>query len=1104
LKEGKKLVVSPVKVSSYEVTKASGEKVTREVASSGGKTRVRDTSEGQVQKATYITPVAKTTYTTQAQQVQANVPNQNIDLSRDWNAYRYIQERTKEGLQYAKEGITARELVEAYNKPESQKRIEKFYSDVQSKRLYPSQVAEVGSYGTVARYKSQKPTFSEFVTQPGAEDRILAGLVMANPLGIVSAGAKASGKDYVTPTRAEALRVARTSRASLIKDIESVKNPYGKISSLSPVGYLGFEIGRQTLKQYTTTPFSSAVTDIGLVGGAGLLGVVGGAISKTAKPVTKVVSTAIASQTGSKGAIIRGVVKGTKIGAGTSLLAIPVQNVALAEDKKMALATEVRQAALFGFGVSEGYKYGYETFKPSQLVIKGKKGMATFRTERSSRPGERLSPKTRTTKQQESRGYFKSERVGAKKDVKYNPATGEFSKTYSYKELQRAGIQQKVGAELFPKEGVQFDLKVVQGRKGEYVKAVDLRKEYFAEMKELTIRRGAKFQEIITKSKINPKTVMETNIFTPTQKNVLYSREVPKYPQQNIVIYKDTGVKNIPSNTGKFTKIISRTKFEPKGVIDIKFKTGEPITGLKTISGVERPMSVGKRFKVNSFEKYPQFTVSGDRGSITLIQLNKKTQLAIFNERAVQGLRKPKGVSQLVNEPKYIGFQGKGKELLLNPELAKPGTVQLVLDTSVKGFRPTTGRKFVKLLETRKIIRELPGAEATSLYPARTKTPVLRPLKTSMEVGGYRADVPSIWERKSMEANLAVFGQQGQVSVPSNVGASQSKFVNAPGENMFSGLLAKKKVGGIVFVPEEGSGKVIDLFGYDTNTFGTSRIESAFGNLLFATKQIPDYKYLTIPKVGLKQQSLILKDVVTNKNFMIERPGLILDQRMNQIQQQSQVQTQQQVQAQVQTQELIQRQRTATKTDLLVTTLSSNIIKPVEPIRPIRPINEIVPREPIPRKPRPNEPIRPRPIVPDLLKPRALTPSNKKIISLGRSGAFGVLLKRRGRFVKIAGGLSKEAALDIGTRNVKRTLGATFKIVPEAGYATKTTSTGEFERYRNELRSYAIKKGQRVQLQDTFIQLRSKRLGSTGERSEIKQSRIGKSFFKTSKGGVMI
>jgi hypothetical protein len=102
--------------------------------------------------------------------------------------------------------------------------------------------------------------------------------------------------------------------------------------------------------------------------------------------------------------------------------------------------------------------------------------------------------------------------------------------------------------------------------------------------------------------------------------------------------------------------------------------------------------------------------------------------------------------------------------------------------------------------------------------------------------------------------------------------------------------------------------------------------------------------------------------------------------------------------------------------------------------------------------------------------------------------AFIAKLKRKGKFMQIGKPGTKEAALDIGTRAVKETLGATFKI-EEIEAEPIARPTGEFARSKGMLREYAIRRGQKVALKDTFIQKRKFRLSSRSEVKEIQRSR---------------
>jgi hypothetical protein len=72
---------------------------------------------------------------------------------------------------------------------------------------------------------------------------------------------------------------------------------------------------------------------------------------------------------------------------------------------------------------------------------------------------------------------------------------------------------------------------------------------------------------------------------------------------------------------------------------------------------------------------------------------------------------------------------------------------------------------------------------------------------------------------------------------------------------------------------------------------------------------------------------------------------------------------------------------------------------------------------------------------------------------------FVVLIKRRGKFVPLAGVYAKEEALSLGAFKVARTLAATFKVVPSVKRVSKRFSPIYFSKYRGLLRDYKIRKG---------------------------------------------
>jgi len=100
---------------------------------------------------------------------------------------------------------------------------------------------------------------------------------------------------------------------------------------------------------------------------------------------------------------------------------------------------------------------------------------------------------------------------------------------------------------------------------------------------------------------------------------------------------------------------------------------------------------------------------------------------------------------------------------------------------------------------------------------------------------------------------------------------------------------------------------------------------------------------------------------------------------------------------------------------------------------------------------------------------------------------YRTYIKRKGRFEIIAEGLSRGAALQLGSRVARRTLAATFKVEPtkEFGYRKETKFTPSKQIFR----SYKIVKGKKEPLKDVFIQRRGKRLLARTEVGAIQMAR---------------
>lgn len=113
---------------------------------------------------------------------------------------------------------------------------------------------------------------------------------------------------------------------------------------------------------------------------------------------------------------------------------------------------------------------------------------------------------------------------------------------------------------------------------------------------------------------------------------------------------------------------------------------------------------------------------------------------------------------------------------------------------------------------------------------------------------------------------------------------------------------------------------------------------------------------------------------------------------------------------------------------------------------------------------------------------------------------FQVLIKRKGRFFALPGVYTRESAKDALARVLGQTLAATGKLKRTGKRPTITKETSDFERLAGSLRSYQIRKGKRIPLEDVWIQKRGSRLSGRGERKEIKAAKRQSSFIKTRKG----
>lgn len=148
---------------------------------------------------------------------------------------------------------------------------------------------------------------------------------------------------------------------------------------------------------------------------------------------------------------------------------------------------------------------------------------------------------------------------------------------------------------------------------------------------------------------------------------------------------------------------------------------------------------------------------------------------------------------------------------------------------------------------------------------------------------------------------------------------------------------------------------------------------------------------------------------------------------------------------------------------------------PVERAPVFTPISTpTAPRRFAPVVSQPTKPI--KPIVPSFKKP------TERVVS--RSGGFDVLVRKRGKFIKInKGALSRGEALNLGAYRVGTTSSATFKLSPSKSSATERfTGRGIFSDFYT--------KG------DLFIEKKSRRIKSQGELSEITYKGIASQKYK--------
>jgi hypothetical protein len=98
--------------------------------------------------------------------------------------------------------------------------------------------------------------------------------------------------------------------------------------------------------------------------------------------------------------------------------------------------------------------------------------------------------------------------------------------------------------------------------------------------------------------------------------------------------------------------------------------------------------------------------------------------------------------------------------------------------------------------------------------------------------------------------------------------------------------------------------------------------------------------------------------------------------------------------------------------------------------------------------------------------------------------AYQLFIKEKGQYKAIGKAQPRGKAIKLGATITKQRLSSTFKVAP-----TKQEVSGfdiNFQPSPQEFRSYKIVKGKQVPMQDTWIELRTKRLTTRGEKQAFK------------------
>jgi hypothetical protein len=243
---------------------------------------------------------------------------------------------------------------------------------------------------------------------------------------------------------------------------------------------------------------------------------------------------------------------------------------------------------------------------------------------------------------------------------------------------------------------------------------------------------------------------------------------------------------------------------------------------------------------------------------------------------------------------------------------------------------------------------------------------------------------------------------------------------------------------------------------------------------LFFGKENVKFKPAEITSFILPAKTKVIqKSLSLNKQSNLLKLNLQSEQRTEQLQRQEQRQQQRQIQRmeqrseqrqeQLQRQEQRQQQRQIQRMEQRQVT-RQNINRIFNPLPPVTPPPKIK------------------------LKTIISFGEQKKAMARKKQQAFLAFIKRKGKMIALGGPAGRAETLRRGEAEAMRTAGATFMIKPVKG----TFVLGEEKQYQpsNIFRSYAIRKGKRVPLQDTFIQRRGQRIISFGEKSEISYAGI--------------